>query len=210
MLTRRLTSAHITLILLVSVIGVLTTTVRGFGAETKLSLEQVKELVAEHFRSQPGYRPGDIISQSDVEAVLRHLATYGFRPEDSQEIIADTLADSNSLVTLMRTSRGRKYMAKVSDFTLIYDRLDRVSRVSSGVTTLDMLVRLPNGEKFSHPKSQLPHGVPDILDLMPKKGNGLVRSIKDYGKPTGRIYSEADLVKRLGRSIESGQKVAKP
>ncbi len=210
MLTRRPTFAHIRLILLVSFIGVLTTTVRGFGAETKLSLEQVKELVAEHFRSEPDYRPGDIISQSDVEGVLRHLATNGFRPEDSQQIIADTLADSNALVTLMRTSRGRKYMAKVSDFTLIYDRLDRVSRVSSGVTTLDMLIRLPNGEKFSHLKSQLPRGVPDILDLMPKKGNGLVRSIKDYGKPTGRIYNEAGLVKRLGRSIESEQKVAKP
>ena len=95
-------------------------------------------------------------------------------------------------------------MAKVKGYTLIYDRLDRVARVSGGLTTLEMLVRLPNGEKFSRLKSQLPKGVPDILELMPKKGNGFVRSIKGYEKPTGRIYSEADLVQRLGRSFENG------
>lgn len=208
--TRLLPSTRVALVLFMSIAAVLTTAARGVAAETKLSVDQVKQLVAQHFQSLPGYRPGDIISQSEVEAVLKQLAAYGFQPEDSQEIIADTLPDSSSLVTLLRSPRGRKYMSKVNGYTLIYDRLDRVTRVSSGVTTLDMLIRLPNGEKFSHLKSQLPKGVPDILDLMPKKGNGLVRSIKDYEKPTGRIYSEADLVKRLGRGIENSSKVAKP
>lgn len=208
--SRLLPPTQIALVLCMSMVGMLTTAGRGWSAETKLSLDQVKQVVAEHFQALPDYRPGDIITQSEVEAVLKRLATYGFRPADSQEIIADSLPDSSSLVTLLRSSRGRKYMSKVKGYTLIYDRLDRVSRVSDGVTTLDMLIRLPNGEKFSHLKSQLPKGVPDILDLMPKKGNGLVRSIKDYGKPTGRIYNEAGLVKRLGSGLEAQQKVAKP
>ena len=71
-----------------------------------------------------------------------------------------------------------------------------------------MLVRLPNGEKFSKLKKDLPHGVPDILELMPKKGNGMVRTIKDYEKPTGRIYTEAQFVQRFGRSLASGQTAA--
>jgi len=201
--TRFRPSTPIFVVLFMVVIAVLVPAGRGAGNESKLSLDQVKELVAAHFRSNPHYRPGDIISQSEVEAALRQLATYGFQPEDSQEILGDTLPDSNPLITLLRTGRGRKYMAKVNGYTLIYDRLDRVSRVSGGQTTLDMLVRLPNGEKFSSLKGELPKGVPDILDLMPKTGNGLVRSIKGYEKPTGRIYSEADLVERLSRSFES-------
>jgi hypothetical protein len=201
--TRRRPSTPFVVVFIMAAIAILAATGRTAGNESKLSLEQVKEMVAAQFRTVPSYRPGDIISQSEVEAALRQLATYGFKPEDSQTIIDDTLSDSDPLVTLLRTERGRKYMAKVHGYTLIYDRLDRVTRASGGLTTLEMLVRLPNGEKFSRLKSQLPKGVPDILELMPKKGNGFVRSIKGYEKPTGRIYSEADLVQRLGRSLEN-------
>lgn len=201
--TRHHPSTPIVAVFILAASAILAAPGRCAGHASKLTLEQLREVVATHFRTIPGYRPGDIISQSDVKAALRQLATYGFQPEDGQQILDDTLSDSNSLVTLLRTERGRKYMAKVNGYTLIYDRLDRVTRVSGGRTTLEMLIRLPNGEKFSHLKSQLPNGVPDILDLMPKKGNGLVRSIKGYEKPTGRVYSEADLIRRLERSFES-------
>jgi hypothetical protein len=174
----------------------------AYGAVPALTLVQVKETVTAYFQSLPDHRAGDIIAQPEVEDVLRQLAARGFRPEDSQQIIADTLAESDPLITRLRSKRGLRYMAKVRDFTLIYDRLDRVCQVRDGLTTLDMLLKLPDGEKYSKLKSELPNGVPDILELMPKRGNGAVRTIKNYGKATGRIYTESDLVQRLSRSFE--------
>jgi hypothetical protein len=91
----------------------------------------------------------------------------------------------------------------VCGFDLIYDRLDRVSQVAEGQRTIDALVKLPDGEKYSLPKKQTPKGVPDFLDLLPKHGSGKVRTIKNYDKPTGRVYTEGDLVRRLTRSLQN-------
>ena len=54
------------------------------------------------------------------------------------------------------------------------------------------------------PRKQLPYGVPDFLDLLPKNSSGRVRTIKDYDKPTGRIYTEEELLRRLNRSLARG------
>jgi hypothetical protein len=88
-------------------------------------------------------------------------------------------------------------MRRVSGFDLIYDRLDRVSRVSGGQRMLEAIVRLPDGQRYAKPKSQLPHGVPDFLELLPKNSSGKVRTIRDYDKPTGRLYTADDLLARL-------------
>lgn len=166
----------------------------------RLSIEQVQQVVATHFSSQASHRPGDLISQADVAAILKQLAEAGWQPVDQKSIIADTLPDANALVGLLRTHQGRKFMQKVSSFELIYDRMDRLSQVSGGQRTLDALARLPDGEKYAKPKKELPYGVPDFLYLLPKNASGRVRTIKDYDKPTGRIYTEADLLRRLTRS----------
>ncbi len=156
--------------------------------------------MAAHFGSQPQHRPGDLIAQSDVAEILKKLADAGWQPADHKKILADTLPDAQGLVSLLRTSQGRKYMEKVKGFELMYDRMDRLSQVSGGQRTLDAIVRLPDGEKYSKPKKDLPYGVPDFLYLLPKNSSGRVRTVKDYDKPTGRIYTEADLLRRLTRS----------
>jgi hypothetical protein len=166
-----------------------------------LSAPQVQRIVADCFGQQAHYQPGDIITQTDVAAVLKQLAAAGWQPPDGQQILADTLPEDNAVVSMLRTEKGRRFMRKVSGFDSIYDRMDRVSQVSGGQRTLDAIVRLPDGEKYALPKKQTPHGVPDFLDLLPKNASGKVRSIKDYQKPTGRIYTQADLVERLLRSL---------
>lgn len=167
-----------------------------------LAVQQVQRVVADYFREQAHYRPGDIITQTDVAAVLKDLAAAGWQPRDGRQILADTLPEGNAVVLNLRTERGRRFMHKVSEYDSIYDRMDRVSQVSGGQRTLDAIVRLPDGEKYALPKKQTPNGVPDFLDLLPKNASGKVRSLKDYNKPTGRIYTETDLVKRLSRSLE--------
>jgi hypothetical protein len=170
------------------------------AAAPGVSLQQVEQVMVAHLSSQPQHRPGDLIAQSDVAEILKKLADAGWQPADHKKILADTLPDANGLVSLLRTSQGRKYMDKVKGFELIYDRMDRLSQASGGQRTLDAIVRLPDGEKYSKPKKDLPYGVPDFLYLLPKNSSGRVRTIKDYDKPTGRIYTEADLLRRLTRS----------
>ena len=41
---------------------------------------------------------------------------------------------------------------------------------------------------------------------LPKKGSGKTRTIKNYQKPTGRIYTEKDLVERITKSYASQKK----
>ena len=174
----------------------------GTAAVPRLSTQQVQQVVAAHFSAQSTYSPGDLLAQSDVAAILKKLAEAGWQPVDQKKILADTLPDENSLVRLLRTTQGRKFMGKVSGFELIYDRMDRVSQVSSGQRNLEAIVRLPNGETYAKPKKQLPNGQPDFLDLLAKNSSGKVRTIKDYDKPTGRIYTEKELLKRLKRSLQ--------
>lgn len=169
---------------------------------SSLTTQQIQQVVEGYFAELESYHRGDIISQTDVVAVLQRLGEQGWQPADRQQIVADTLPDANSVVALLRTDKGRRFMHKVSSYRLIYDRLDRISQVSGGQRTIEAIVRLPDGEKYALPKKQTPLGVPDFLDLLPKNASGKVRSIKDYQKPTGRIYTEADLVKRLTRSRE--------
>jgi hypothetical protein len=172
------------------------------AAVPRLSTQQVQQIVVAHFGSQTAHSPGDLISQSDVAAIFKKLAEAGWQPVDQKKILADTLPDENSLVCLLRTSKGRKFMGKVSGFELIYDRMDRVSQVSSGLRNLTAIVGLPDGERYAKPKRQLPNGVPDFLDLLAKNASGKVRTIKDYDKPTGRVYTEKELLKRLNRSLQ--------
>jgi hypothetical protein len=171
------------------------------SGRTDLSAEDVQQIVAGYFSRQADCRPGDIITQSDVAAVLQDLAAAGWQPPDHKQLLANTLPDDNAMVSTLRTEQGQRFMRKVSGYESIYDRLDRVSQVSGGQRTIDAIVRLPDGEKYAQPKKKTPHGVPDFLDLLPKNASGKVRSIKDYDKPTGRIYTEADLVSRLSRSL---------
>ena len=178
--------------------------VPGTVGRAGLSVQEVQQIVADYFSRQADYLPGDVITQSDVAAVLKNLAAAGSQPPDHQQILASTLPDNNAVVSALRTKRGRRFMRKVSGYESIYDRMDRLSQVSGGQRTIDAIVRLPDGEKYALPKKNTPNGVPDFLDLLPKNASGKVRSVKDYDKPTGRIYTEADLIRRLNRSLQGG------
>jgi hypothetical protein len=158
----------------------------------------VEKIVAEAFLDKEEYRSGDLINRSDVQKVLKQLAAAGWQPSDRRKLVADTLPASAPLTKILHSRRGRRFMRKVADDTLIYDRMDRVSRVSGGRRMLTDIAKLPDGEKLA--KLRRPHGVPGFLDLLPKKASGKVRSIRDYDEPTGRIYTEKQLVDRLRRS----------
>ena len=166
--------------------------------ERPIALSEVRRIVVETLADRRDYQPGDLISRSEVNQVLSQLALLGWSPDDRAQIEADTLSDSSSLVRILRTTEGRRFMRKVAGQEQVFDRLDRISQVAGGEALLQSLVKLPDGERFAMRKP--PRGRPDLLDLLPKNASGKTRTIKDYDKRTGQIYSEADLIKRLEAS----------
>ncbi len=162
--------------------------------------KQVSSIARASLSERDGYRPGDLINQTDVKRALKSLAVASWRPVDHKQILADALPESSDLVRILGTRQGIKFMRRVSDYEVIYDRMDRVSRVSGGKRMLTDIAKLPGGQKLA--KLKRPHGVPGFLDLLPKKSSGKVRSIKNYTQPTGRIYTEQHLLERLKKSYE--------
>ncbi len=157
--------------------------------------ELVRRELADYFRQKKGYEPGDLITRKDVEAVLKRLASRGYQPRDAKQIIEASLSESDFLVQLLGGTRGRKFMRKVKKESLIYDRLDRIAQVPQGKRTLSDLIKLPDAHRYAPVRPA--RGIPTLLDLLPKRRSSRTRSIKDYDKPTGKIYTAKQLQERL-------------
>jgi hypothetical protein len=152
-------------------------------------------VTAKYFATLSDYQPGDLITRKDADSVLQEMANQGWQVPQADKLLDNVLKESDPLVGLLSTKQGKRLMRKVSSYTLVYDRMDRVSRVSGGQRMLRDLAKLPDGERYV--KMQTPGAVPDMLALLPKKSSGQKRTIKNYKKPTGRVYTEQALAERI-------------
>ncbi len=158
----------------------------------------IRTIAARHLAQKEGYKSGDLITKKDVPPILKQLATsYGQVP-DQKKILEDLLSDTSVLASYSSTARGGQFMRKVACDKLIFDRLDRISRVSGGKALLRDIAKLPDGPRYA--KLKHTPGVPNLLDLLPKNRSGKTRTVKNYKKPTGRIYTQKDLVERITKS----------
>lgn len=164
---------------------------------------QVRGTIEQVFAGDAQFRRGDLISRRQVELILGELQRLDWEVEDGDEILGDVLPDGASVVTTLRSAKGRKFMRQVSGFKLIYDRLDRISQESGGRQLLQDLVKLPDAARYA--RYVTGGGVPDLEGFLPKKRDGKTRRVKDYDKPTGRIYTIDQLVKRLKESHDAAR-----
>ena len=185
------------------VIGFLSSNAAATAADT-ISVQDMQKVVKKSFEGKKKYQKGDLISQDDVKAALKSLETAGWAPADSKQIIADTLPASDFLVKELSDTRGRRFMRQVSGYKLIYDRLDRLAREAGGQTMLKAVLNLPDGYRYAAYPTR--PEIPDLVDFLPKRGNSRTRVVKDYDKPTGRIYTEEDLMERLTASLKKQNK----
>ena len=168
-------------------------------ASSRPSPAVVQRVVADYFSKKEGYEPGDLITRHNVQAILKQLRQRGIVPKDAKEILQAALPENHFLVELSRSTRGRRFLRKTKNEELIYDRLDRIAGVPNGQRMLRDLVKLPDAHRYAPMRPA--QGTPSMLDLLPKRGSSRTRTIPNYAKPTGRIYTEADLVKRLRESL---------
>lgn len=157
----------------------------------------VDKMIESHFEALPDYKPGDLIVRSEVEALLTKLARQGWRVANGRSILALVPKDDEFLAKRLRSKNGRKFMRQIADYPNAFDRLDRLGRMRRGKKIMEALVRGPDGYK--------------LIEYMTKTGGGrelgkqLSRSPqgKDFNKPTGRIYTEKALRKRLKKSYRA-------
>jgi len=171
--------------------GILITVSVGQPLASSPTETQIRRIVDSYFARKTGHKPGDLISQRDTKAVLAMFREKGWNVPYARELVQDTLSDSHPLVQAFRTNKGRRFMRAVAGQRLIYDRLDRVTEVSGGPAMVRQLIRLPDGARYAAWKT--PRAVPDLVHLLPKTGSGKTRVVKDYRKPTDRIYTQAQL-----------------
>jgi hypothetical protein len=174
------------------------------AADARLpSFPEVQQVVRATLAGDANYRPGDLISLAEGRQLIESLAKMGWTVGDKKAILDKMLPDSHTLVQTLRTPKGRAFMHKVARQTLIYDRLDRVSQQYGGRQLVRDLVKLPDAERYA--RRNPGRGVPGLVDFLPKRGNGKRPTIKDYDKPTGKIYTETAFIERLKISYAAAQ-----
>lgn len=168
------------------------------------SFAAIQAIVEQHFAAQRQFRSGDIICQSDVLSLFPRFEAAGWKVEDRDALIKKMLPASDPLIGILRSANGVKFMGEVSNEKLIYDRLDRIAQEPGGQRLLTDLVKLPNAARYAKMKTE--PGVPDLEDFLPKGRSGKARHVKDYDKPSEKVYTVDDFKKALQKSYSLAQR----
>jgi len=156
--------------------------------------QEIEQLVRRYFSNQQDYAHGDLISRSQAEPVFKELADLGWTVADQRAILSTFPADADFIVKELRTTPGRKFMRSIALYPDAYDRLDRLSRLPEGQSSIRTLIKGPGGYKLldflTSPTSRQQAG-----ELLAHSPAG-----HDFNRPTGRIYTLDAFIKRLEQS----------
>jgi len=162
--------------------------------------EAVKQTVLRQLKSRKHYRPGDMLSRDDVKTALDAVQQLGWDVDDRTQILADVLPKKDFLVRQLRSRRGLPFMRRLSGTPGTYDRMDRLRRMPFGRRRIRELIHNPGGYTL-------------ILYMVTTSGGRQMGRFlsetptgRNFNKPTGRIYTENDLLKRLKQSYAAERK----
>jgi hypothetical protein len=169
----------------------------------KPSWADAQQIVARSLVYGPQYRPGDLISRGDAQRALDHLKVAGWQAPDQNKLLAKVLDDGHFLVRELRTPAGLAFSRAVANQSNSFDRLDRLSQQPGGQKLVHSIIRLPDGVKLMSPKPT--PGFGDLTELLPKQANGRTPKVPDFNKPTGKIYTESQLLAELKKAWDASQ-----
>ena len=139
-------------------LGLLSTVAGAQGKQRIPSLDQIETMTEEFFARQPKYQPGEIISQSQVRALLEEFWRYGWKVPRQDELIRRVPDDSELFVRELRMKDGRKLSQQIARYPLGFDQLDRLSKMPTGKSILWRLVHQPDGYKLLQYLGEAPGG----------------------------------------------------
>jgi hypothetical protein len=160
------------------------------------SFETVTRTVQKQLASGRSYRPGDLITTSAVDYIFRRLEKLKWKVADRKDILKLVLSDSDWMARQFSSEQGREFMREIADLPGGYDRVDRLRRMPYGEQQIANLIRSPDGYKLFEYMTTT-QGGRNLGGMLSQGVNG-----RDFNSPTGRIYTETDLLKRLKKSYD--------
>jgi hypothetical protein len=173
---------------------------RAAEKKERPAFAEVDRQVRAHFLTIKGYQPGDLLTQSQVTPVVGVLANLGWKVPDQEQIMALVCEDKDPLVRHLGSPQGRKLMRSAGKDTAIYNRLHRLTMTEGGDAQLRDMMKLPNGIEVAKTLTNDPRGK-DIAKRLSRSPKA-----PDFNKPTGRIYTEDELLARLRTSYNAEAK----
>jgi hypothetical protein len=160
------------------------------------SFETVTSTVQKQLATNRSYRPGDLITTSAADSLFRKLEKINWKVADRRDILKLVLADSDWMARQFSTDRGREFMREIAELPGGYDRVDRLRRMPYGQQQIADLIRSPDGYKLFEYMTTT-QGGRNLGGMLSRGVNG-----RDFNSPTGRIYTEVELLKRLKKSYD--------
>ena len=152
--------------------------------------------VQKQLAANRSYRPGDLITNSAVESLFRKLEKINWKVADRRDILKLVLSDSDWMARQFSSEQGREFMRQISELPGGYDRVDRLRRMPYGPQQIADLIRSPDGYLMFEYMTTT-QGGRNLGGMLSQGVNG-----RDFNSPTGRIYTELDLLKRLKKSYD--------
>lgn len=158
---------------------------------------EVKSITSTQLQRRIGYRSGDILSRGDAKRVLDALKKAGWKINDANAIAGQFLSDNDDLVRQLRSRRGVPFMRKLAGNKQVYDRLDRLRKLPLGRRRIPELINNPGGYTLVLYMVKTPGGR-NLGRYLNK-----TRSANNFNQPTGRLYTEKELLDRLRKSYNA-------
>jgi hypothetical protein len=174
------------------------------GPKKLPKFDDVKAIVHKELAKHDGYRYNDLLTSEWVAKALDAVEKKpGWKIEDADAIAGKFLSDGDYLVRQLRTRKGTAFMRHFSGTPQAFDRIDRLRGLPRGNGRIPELINDPGGYTM-------------ILYMATTEGGrnmglylGSVKGGKNFNKPTGRLYTEKQLLDRLQESYEREVKYRK-
>jgi hypothetical protein len=157
----------------------------------------IELVVRKHFADQKGFESNDMITRSLSEPVFKKLAAAGWTVPDQAKILPRLPADSDFVVQQLSSTAGKEFMRSISSYADGYDRLDKLSKLPDGKSSIRTLVKGPGGYKLLQLMTS-ETGRPQIADLLSHSPKG-----RTFDEPTGKLYTVDALLERLEQSYQA-------
>jgi hypothetical protein len=161
------------------------------------SFDLVTKQVQQVLALDPDYQTGDLLTAPKVEQVLSKLAKINWKVADAREIVKLVLSDNDWMAERLSTAEGRDFMRHIAQLPGGYDRVDRLRDMPNGQSNVSDFIDSPGGYTMIEYMTTT-RGGENLGEQLSDAVNGA-----DFNKPTGRIYTERELLKRLRISYDA-------
>jgi hypothetical protein len=161
------------------------------------SFDLVTKQVQQVLALDPDYQTGDLLTAPKVERVLSKLEKINWKIADAREIVKLVLSDSDWMAERLSGGDGKEFMRRIATMPGGYDRVDRIRNMPNGEYQISDFIESPGGYTMIEYMTTTQEGR-NLGALVSEGVNG-----ENFNKPTGRIYTERELLKRLKISYDA-------